>query len=59
MTSSVMLAISFAIAVSSLFMIKTPHELGRQKKYQEMETVLEKIGNKSNTEIRGEGSFRI
>ena len=54
MTSSVMLAISFTIAVSSLFMIKTPHELGRQKKYQEMETVLEKIRDKSNTEIRGE-----
>ena len=54
MTSLVMLVLSSAITLSLLFMIKTPHELGRQNKYQETKIILEKIRDKSDSEIQKE-----
>ena len=50
-TSLVMLLLSSVITLSLLFMIKTPHELGRQNKYGEIKVILEKIREKSGSEI--------
>ena len=49
-----MLLLSSVITLSLLFMTKTPHELGRQNKYQEIKIVLEKIRDKSDSEIQKE-----
>ena len=49
-----MLSLSSVITLSLLFMTKTPHELGRQNKYQEIKIVLEKIRDKSDSEIQKE-----
>ena len=46
-----MLVLSSAITLSLLFMTKTPHELGRQNKYGEIKVILEKIREKSGSEI--------
>ena len=50
-----MLILSSVITLSLFFLIKTPHELARQNKYQEIEIVLGKIrGNMANSEIQKE-----
>ena len=53
-TSFAMLLLSSVITLSLLFMTKTPHELGRQNNYQEIKIVLEKIRDKSDSEIQKE-----
>ena len=55
MTSVAMLVFSSLLTVSLFFMTKTPHELGRQKKYKEIEITLRTLrDNKSDSEIQQE-----
>ena len=54
MSSLVMLLFSSIMSVSLLFMTKSPPELGRKNEYQEMKIILDKIRDKSESEIQKE-----
>ena len=50
-SSIVMLTLSSVITLSLFFITQTPHELGRQNKYQEIQEILRKMRDNSDLEI--------